>query len=135
VLEQETPRLTNDEVDARAATVRDVRVVAAAGNTEVGSLSRRDEVLRRGEGKRFAADGEREVAGRLGRVLEQASRRVGLAAGRGRELGVRRARDVDEGGAGVDDGVGGAAADRGAVVGRAGDGDPPVRLERSVRFK
>jgi hypothetical protein len=118
--------LANDEVHGRGATVADVRVVAAARDTKVRRLRSRHKVLRRRERERGPADGERERARRLLGELGEAGVGVGLAPGRAQELVVRRRRNVDERGAGVDDGR--ARAEARARVGDGGDPDAPVRL-------
>ena len=117
--------LANDGVDARASSVGDPRVGLAAGEAVEAVLSSWDQVLCWREGVRGRAEFDDEVGGWCLGEGSKARAAVGGAASSREELGVGGARDVDEGGAGVDN-TGGTSRESGGAVAEARNGDAPV---------
>lgn len=91
-------------------------------------MSRRNEVLGGREGVGDRADDDVEISSRLGRPARKARAAVSSTTGRAQELGVSSRGNVDESGAGVNDGRGG-ALQRGGAVGQARCVNAPVAKE------
>lgn len=117
--------LSNDAVDARRATIIDPCVVLARREAEFAVLGSWDQVLSWGKGVAGRAELDGEVGSGLGGVNRKARGAIGLTAGSGQEVVVRRSWNVDEGRARVNNA--GLSGGKGRCsVGEAGNRNTPV---------
>lgn len=146
--------LSDDEVDVGGvgSAIVDPAVVASgaetivvAGRSEITYVSESQEdvliadsllpggnqVLSGSQNERGRTELDGEILSRLGSELGQSSVRIGRTLSRSEESGISGGREVNEGGPGVDDSIGGAFEGRGSV-GHAGSGNSPVAVSSIV---